>query len=65
MKVLRKGNIEVGAFEFPDRKKIALGIKIDNEVTVYGYFQSRFGANAFMEDLAVFVGAEPEEPEKE
>ena len=64
MKVLRKGNIEIGAFEIPDRKKIALAIKTDNEVIVYGYFQSRLGANAFMEELAALVGAEPEE-EKE
>lgn len=65
MKVLKKGNVEVGAFELPDRKKIALGVKVDNELTVYGYFQSRLGADAFIEDLALFVNAEPEETEKE
>ena len=65
MKVLRKWNVEVGAFELTDRKKIALGIKVDGELTVYGYFQSRLGANAFIEDLALFVNAEPEEKEKE
>lgn len=65
MKVLKKGNVEVGAFELPDRKKIALGVKVDNELTVYGYFQSRLGADAFIEDLALFVNTEPEETEKE
>lgn len=64
MKVLRKGNVEVGAFELPEKKKIALGIKVDDELTVYGYFQSRLGANAFIEDLALFVNAEQEEKER-
>ena len=65
MKVLIKGNIEIGAFEFPDRRKPALGIKIGNEVICYGSFRSKESADDFMESLAEFVGAEPEEPEKE
>ena len=64
MKVLRKGNIEIGAFQFSDRRKPMLGIQIGNEVIAYGSFRSKESADDFMDALAEFVGAEPEE-EKE
>jgi hypothetical protein len=60
MKVLIKGNVEVGAFELPGRRKPVLGIGIGNEVIGYGSFNSREAADDFMMALAEFVGAEPE-----
>lgn len=65
MKVLIKGDVEIGAFEFPDRRRPMLGIKIGNEVIAYGSFRSKESADDFMDALAEFVGAEHEEPEKE
>jgi hypothetical protein len=65
MKVLKKGNTEIGAFDFPDRRKPMLGIRIGNEVICYGSFRSKESADDFMEELAELVGAEPEESEKE
>lgn len=65
MKVLRKGEIEIGAFKVPRHKKPMIGVMAGNRVVCYGSFQSEDAADAFMELLADFVGAEPEEPEKE
>ena len=58
MKVLKKGNTEIGAFEFPDRRKPMLGIRIGTDVICYGSFRSKESADDFMEALAEFVGAE-------
>lgn len=63
MKVLKKENSEIseiGAFEFPDRRKPILGIKIGTEVFCFGYFNSKEAADDFMIALGEFVGAEPE-----
>lgn len=60
MKVLKKGNTEIGAFEFPDRRKPILGIQIGCEVICYGNFYSKESADDFTDALAEFVGAEPE-----
>lgn len=65
MKALKKWNTIIGAFEFPDRRKPMLGIKIGNDVICYGSFRSKKSANDFMSALAEFVGAEPEEHEME
>lgn len=48
---------KIGAFKFPDRKKVCLGIEKGNEVVVYGTFNSMGGADEFMNELADFVGA--------
>lgn len=60
MKVLRKGEIKIGAFNDPRRKKPLLGVMTGNRVVCYGNFQSEDAADAFMELLADFVGAEQE-----
>ena len=60
MKVLRKGDIEIGAFMFPDRRKPILGIMIGNEIISFGTFHNKGCADDFMLELAEFVGAEPE-----
>lgn len=65
MKVLKKGNVEIGAFMLPDRKKPMLGVKIGNEVICYSSFRNKESADDFMNALASFAGAVPEEPEKE
>lgn len=56
-RVLTDGNIKIGAYMFPDRKKPALCIEEGNEIVVYGYFQSSNGANDFMDRLGELVGA--------
>lgn len=60
MKVLIKGNVEVGAFELPGKRKPVLGIGIGNEAIGYGTFNSKEAAYDFMMALEEFVGAEPE-----
>lgn len=65
MKVLKKGNVEIGVFMLPDRKKPMLGVKIRNEVICYSDFRDKESADDFMNALASFVGAEQDEPEKE
>ena len=65
MKVLRKGEMEIGAFKVPGHKKPMIGVMTGNHVVCYGSFQSEDAAEAFMELLADFVGAKQEEPEKE
>lgn len=56
-RVLTDGNIKIGAYMFPDRKKPALCIEEGNEIVVYGYFQSSHGAKDFMDKLGKMVGA--------
>ena len=60
MKVLKKGDIEIGAFMFQDRRKPVLGIMIGNEIISFGTFHNKGCAEDFMNELAEFVGAEPE-----
>ena len=56
-KVLTDGKISIGAYMFPDRKKPALCIERGAEIQVYGTFNSKEGANEFMNSLGKFVGA--------
>lgn len=48
--------VAVGAFEFPDKKKPALGIRVGNKVTVYGSFRSTDCADEFMTRLGEILG---------
>ena len=59
-KVLTNGKIKLGAYRFPDRKKIALCVEEGNVITVYGYFKSSEGANEFMNKIAEIIGCEVE-----
>ena len=65
MKVLEKDGIEIGAFKVPRHKKPMIGVMAGSRVICYGSFQSEDAADAFMELLADFIGAEQEESEKE
>lgn len=57
-KVITYGNgTDIGAYRFPDRKKICLCIKKGSSIMVYGTFNSPELADEFMDELAEFVGA--------
>lgn len=59
-KVLTNGKIKIGAYRFPDRKRIALCVEEGNSITVYGYFNTPDGADKFMNKVAEVIGVEPE-----
>ena len=59
-KVLTNGKISIGAYMFPDRKKPCLCIEEGNQIVVYGHFNTKEGANEFIEKLGKMVGAEIE-----
>ena len=63
-KVLTDGETSIGAYRFPDRKKIALCIERDNEIHIYGYFNSKDGANKFMNELGEMLGVPIEGAER-
>lgn len=62
-RVLTDGNIKIGAYRFPDRKKIALCVEEGNEIVVCGYFTNLEKAEYFVDKLAECVGAEEEKKE--
>lgn len=51
------GNVKIGAYMFPDRKKPCLCVQKDNEVTVYGTFRDIESADMFMNELGKMLGA--------
>ena len=51
------GDTKIGAYKFADRKKVCKKKKKGNEVTIYGTFNSEYGANNFMDELGKFIGA--------
>lgn len=52
------GNVKIGAYRFPDRKKKpCLCVEEGNTCTVYGSFIDTDRANEFMNELAALVGA--------
>ena len=53
------GDTEIGAYKFPDRKKVCLCIKKGNVITVYGTFNSEYCENNIMDELGKFLCAEP------
>ena len=55
---LTDGNISIGAYMFPDRKKPCLCIEEGNQITVYGHFNTAEGAEKFLTVLGQMVGAE-------
>lgn len=61
MKVLVKGDTEIGAFRVPNHKKPIIGIMIGGSLIGYGNFQNAKAADAFMEALGEFIGAEKED----
>lgn len=56
------GDTKIGAYKFPDRKKVCLCIEKGNEITIYGTFNSEYSANNFMDELGKFIGAEFDHP---
>ena len=59
--VLTNGKIKIGAYRFPDRKKIAICVKEGNEITVCGYFTKVEHAEYFMNKLGECVGVKHED----
>lgn len=57
MLALRKGNVEIGALKFRDRKKRCLYIADGTSYEVFGTFRDEDCAERFMDKLAEFVGA--------
>lgn len=51
------GNVKIGAYRFPDRKKPCLCVEKGNICTVYGHFIDLDRANEFMDELAALTGA--------
>ncbi len=62
-KILTDGKISIGAYMFPDRKKPCLCIEKGNQITVYGHFNTKDGADEFMDKLGRLVGAKMEAKE--
>lgn len=60
MKILRKGDTEIGAFRVRGHKKPMIG----GSLIGYGSFQNAKAADAFMDALAQLIGAEKEEDEE-
>jgi hypothetical protein len=50
----------IGAYMFPDRKKPCLCIQEGSKIVVYGTFNSKEGADKFMNKLGEFIGAKVE-----
>ncbi len=55
-KVLTNGEISIGAYQFPDRKRPSLCIEKGNQITVYGSFHNIKEANEFMNKLGELCG---------
>jgi hypothetical protein len=57
-KILTYGNgIDIGAYQFPDRKRPCLCIRKGSSIVIYGTFNNAESADKFMNELADFVGA--------
>lgn len=50
------GNIEIGSFQFPDRKCPSLCVKKGSVINIYGSFHNTEQAEEFMRQLAELVG---------
>lgn len=59
-KVLTDGNVKIGAYTFPDRKRPVLAVEKGNTITCYGHFNSAESAENFMRELAILVKAAEE-----
>lgn len=54
--VFSKGDMRIGVYQFPDRKRKALCVVEGNVATVCGYFSSDELAKHFMNSLADMFG---------
>lgn len=55
--VITDGKTKVGAYNIPDRKRIALCVEEENEIVICGYFTKPLYADYFMTKLSELVGA--------
>lgn len=58
--VISKGDVSIGAAEYPDRKRPAIIVQKGNSAGVYGYFRDIGSARDFMNELAQLIGAKKE-----
>lgn len=59
-RVLTDGNVKIGAYKVPGRKRPGLCIEKENKITVYGSFRDINTANEFMTELGKLVHAKGE-----
>lgn len=59
--VITDGKTKVGAYNIPDRKRIALCIEEENAIVICGYFTKPKYAEFFMKKLGECVGAKKED----
>lgn len=59
--VLTNGKISIGAYQLPDKKKIALCVVEGNGIYTCGYFTKDEDAEYFMRKLCECVGVEHED----
>ena len=59
--VISKGDVSIGAAEYPDRKRPAIIVQKGNYAVVYGYFRDIDSARTFMNELAQLIGAKKED----
>lgn len=58
--VLTNGKISIGAYQLPDKKKIALCVEEGNGIYTCGYFTKPKHAEFFMKKLGECVGVKRE-----
>ena len=59
-KALTNGKIKIGAYKISDIKKSCLCMEEENEIVIYGYFNTFEGSEEFMKKLGELVGAKIE-----
>lgn len=55
-KVLTNGTINVGAYQFPDRKRPSLCVEEGSSIVVVGSFHNTEQADWFMDKIAEIIG---------
>ena len=56
-RVLTNGEVSIGAYKFPDRKRPMLCVEKGNQIMVYGSFHNDEQAVDFMNELGKLCGA--------
>lgn len=59
-RVLTNGEVKIGAYKFPDRKKPCICVEKGNAIYTYGTFKDEKLADMFMTELGNLVGAKME-----
>ena len=54
--ILTNGKINIGAYTFRDRKRVALCVEEGNRIVVCGYFNRPENADFFVDKLGELIG---------